>query len=311
MGIDLAEGSEAAPEPTAVSSATTSTTASAQQTEVARAAVAAQSSAQQATADATVSPDAVNLSQTQAAHASIQSAEATSTPGTAKIESVKRSSSTAATASASTDTSATAVEVRIVAAQNATADSTGVVREMAAARTEQGMGHSTDSSASGRSTGNSAQETFAALDSSSAQPSTVWVHAGTRQAEAGYQDPNLGWVGVRAEVSGGTVHASIVPSSASAAESLGQHMTGLNNYLNDQHTPVGSLSMSSPDGQGSSGAGAQSSGQNANSADSSAQQETGSAASARVSSVNSSSTSSESFAYSSTTGEGRLISLVA
>jgi flagellar hook-length control protein FliK len=70
-----------------------------------------------------------------------------------------------------------------------------------------------------------------------------WIHAGSHTAEAGYQDPSLGWVGVRAEVSAGSIHASLVPGSADAAQVLSSHMAGLNNYLAEQHTPVATLTM--------------------------------------------------------------------
>jgi len=103
-------------------------------------------------------------------------------------------------------------------------------------------------------------ETFAALDAGSARGAPAWTHAGPRQAEAGFQDPALGWVGVRAETSGGVVHAAVIPGSAEAAQELSRHMDALGSYLAGEHTPVGSLAMASPggrDGSSSSGAGLQ------------------------------------------------------
>jgi hypothetical protein len=88
-------------------------------------------------------------------------------------------------------------------------------------------------------------DAFAALDLA-ATPSTTWVHAGTHQAEAGYLDPALGWVGVRAQVSGGTVHAAIVPGSAEAAQTLGTHIAGLNNYLAEHHSDFLHVTMTAP-----------------------------------------------------------------
>jgi hypothetical protein len=101
-----------------------------------------------------------------------------------------------------------------------------------------------------------AQETFTTLDSGTAtQPSQPsWLHAGSHTAEAGFVDPSLGWVGVRAEMSGGVVHASVVPGSTDAAATLGGHMPGLNNYLGSQQSPVASLTLASPAGS-DSGAG--------------------------------------------------------
>jgi hypothetical protein len=95
--------------------------------------------------------------------------------------------------------------------------------------------------------GSTAQKTFAALDAENSSGTTTWVHAGTRSAEAGFQDPALGWVGVRADASGGGVHASLVPGSAEAAVTLGGHLAGLNAYLAEQHTPVDSLTLTAPE----------------------------------------------------------------
>lgn len=86
-------------------------------------------------------------------------------------------------------------------------------------------------------------ETFAALDTQPRDGATVWTHTGPQRAEAGFQDPALGWVGVRADSSGGGIHAVIVPDSAQAAQVLGTHMQGLNLHLANQHLPVATLSL--------------------------------------------------------------------
>jgi len=106
--------------------------------------------------------------------------------------------------------------------------------------------------ATGNTTGGSiiapgARDTFAALDAEDAASAPTWVHAGTRSAEAGYEDPALGWVGVRADMSGGGVHASLVPGSADAAQALGSQMAGLNTYLTEHRTPVESLTLAAPE----------------------------------------------------------------
>jgi hypothetical protein len=92
------------------------------------------------------------------------------------------------------------------------------------------------------------RETFAALDAGPAPGTPTWTHAGARQVEAGFADPALGWIGVRADSSGGAVHAALVPGSPEAAQELGGHMDGLNAYLAEQHTPVASLGMATPGG---------------------------------------------------------------
>lgn len=72
---------------------------------------------------------------------------------------------------------------------------------------------------------------FSALDADRTSPAPAWIHAGAHHAEAGYLDPALGWVGVRAEVAGSGVHATVLPGSAEAAQMLGSHIAGLNAYL--------------------------------------------------------------------------------
>ncbi len=88
-------------------------------------------------------------------------------------------------------------------------------------------------------------QTFAALDSTDIETAPNWVHAGARHAEAGFEDPALGWIGVRADQSGGGVHALVVPATAEAAQALGSQMAGLNAHLAESHTPVASLSLGS------------------------------------------------------------------
>jgi putative intracellular protease/amidase len=88
-----------------------------------------------------------------------------------------------------------------------------------------------------------AQDTFAALDEQNPPGSPVWIHTGGNKAEAGFKDPTLGWIGVRAQVDAGGVHASVVTGSALASQALSSNMTNLSAYLDEQHTPVQSLTM--------------------------------------------------------------------
>jgi hypothetical protein len=98
------------------------------------------------------------------------------------------------------------------------------------------------------------RDPFTALDAESAAPPATWIHAGAHQAEAGYLDPALGWVGVRAEAAGNTLHAAIVPGSPEAAQALGGHLAGLNTYLAEHHGQAANLTMAPPEnGQGGSG----------------------------------------------------------
>jgi hypothetical protein len=110
-------------------------------------------------------------------------------------------------------------------------------------------------------TGPDSRETFATLDAASATGRPILIHAAPQRAEAGFRDPALGWVGVRADTSGGVVHAEVVPGSADAAQALGSHLAGLNAYLAEHHTPVETLTLSAPEGEGAGLGSGQSAGQ--------------------------------------------------
>jgi len=95
-----------------------------------------------------------------------------------------------------------------------------------------------------------AQDTFAALDAATSPGTPAWTHAGSQHAEAGFRDPALGWVGVRADLNSGGIHATLVPSSAEAAQALNGHLAGLSTHLVEQQSPVASLTMASPSQSG-------------------------------------------------------------
>jgi hypothetical protein len=92
----------------------------------------------------------------------------------------------------------------------------------------------------------STQNTFSALDQGTSLGTPTWTHAGGQHAEAGFRDPDLGWVGVRADLSTSGIHATLVPNSAEAAQALSGHLAGLSTHLVDQQASVVSLSMASP-----------------------------------------------------------------
>lgn len=96
------------------------------------------------------------------------------------------------------------------------------------------------------SAGNSSpvRETLSALDAADRLPSPIWTHAGARQAEAGYQDEQLGWVAVRAQMGADGIHAAVLPDSAAAAQSLANHLAGLNAHLVEEHVPIAALTLS-------------------------------------------------------------------
>jgi hypothetical protein len=93
----------------------------------------------------------------------------------------------------------------------------------------------------------STADAFAALDAGSTAPAHSWIQAGTHHAEAGYLDPSLGWVGVRAQTSGDSLHASILPGSGEAAQALGGHLAALNSFMADHHGPSSTVTLTSPD----------------------------------------------------------------
>lgn len=102
----------------------------------------------------------------------------------------------------------------------------------------------------------SAGDAFNALDSGTAMPEAKWGPSNAHRAEAGFQDSSLGWVGIRAEVNGAGVHATVSGSSHEAMQVLGGHLDGLAQYLADHRTPVETLTLASPGGHGHSGFGA-------------------------------------------------------
>jgi hypothetical protein len=125
-----------------------------------------------------------------------------------------------------------------------------LVRDLGGARETAGttgnLAHGSNAPATGPGTG----DTFAALDTETTSRTSTWIHADAHRAEAGFQDPALGWVSVRADVGAGGIHASLVPASADAAQALGGHLAGLSAHLTEQHTPVETLTLAAPEGRG-------------------------------------------------------------
>ena len=109
-------------------------------------------------------------------------------------------------------------------------------------------GSGESSGTAGSCAGEATREAFTALDAESASGAPRWIHAGAQRAEAGFQDPTLGWVGVRAEMGGSGVHAALVPGSADAAQALGGHLAGLNAYLAAEHTALDPVTVAAPEG---------------------------------------------------------------
>ncbi len=91
-------------------------------------------------------------------------------------------------------------------------------------------------------------ESSSAIDAGASQPAARWALAGTHRVEAGFDDPSLGWVAVRAQASAGTIHAAVVPSSAEAAEVISSHLGSLNAHLATEGFPIQQVSLLTPEG---------------------------------------------------------------
>lgn len=130
---------------------------------------------------------------------------------------------------------------------NGQMDNTAPARELTAVQAALGNPGEHSGPGAGASEDASRRETFSALDLGSGFGETRWSHATPAHAEAGFQDPALGWVGVRADVLGGGIHAAVVPGSIDAAQALAGHMAGLGAHLAAQHLAVHSVSVATPD----------------------------------------------------------------
>lgn len=141
------------------------------------------------------------------------------------------------------------------------ADASAVARDVADAQKVVGTSSEFAGASTASPSGSSSSETFAALDAGSSTGTPAWIHAGAHQAEAGFHDPTLGWVGIRANTSGGGVHAQLMTDSTDAVQALSSQLTGLSTYLAEHRTPVETLTLTASDG-GSAGWGSdQSAGQ--------------------------------------------------
>jgi len=90
-------------------------------------------------------------------------------------------------------------------------------------------------------------------------PISRWTLAGIHRAEAGFEDPSLGWVSVRAQAGAGGIHAVVVPASDTAAQVLNTHLAGLNAHISTQYEHLSTVTLASSDpGSGNREAGGQS-----------------------------------------------------
>lgn len=92
-----------------------------------------------------------------------------------------------------------------------------------------------------------AQEPFAMIDTIPVHAGAGWTLAGTHRAEAGFQDPALGWVAVRAQEVGGTIHATIVPAASEGVQALSDHLPALIAHMASQSPHLDTISISTSD----------------------------------------------------------------
>lgn len=90
-------------------------------------------------------------------------------------------------------------------------------------------------------------ESNSTLSSASPQLPESWSTIGSHRVEAGYRDPSLGWITVRAQAGPGGIHAAVVPASFEAAQVLGSHLAPLNAFLQDQSLHVNTVRLASPE----------------------------------------------------------------
>jgi hypothetical protein len=216
-------------------------------------------------AAASLGGERVNRGAAAADSASFQSSAALSSVGKAALASAKRTSEQVASRTSHGAGAAEQAEYGNhsgpVQLTGQAADPSTLVRDpVGAHQTTNAIGSNTGSS-TGTASGSRARETFSALDADAGPGTPSWIHAGAQRAEAGFQDPALGWVGVRADMSGGGVHAALVPGSAEASQTLGGHMAGLNAYLAAEHSPVETVTLAMPEGRGAALGADQGSGQ--------------------------------------------------
>ncbi|WP_420239870.1 flagellar hook-length control protein FliK [Telmatobacter bradus] len=145
---------------------------------------------------------------------------------------------------------------------NSANELSSMVREQAAQQAAGNPGPQAAGDAAPR-TAMTAQDTFSALDSGGSGGSHVsWTHTGPQRVEAAFQDPVLGQVSVRADSTGGNVHATLISSTNEGAQALSNHLGELNHFLSQQNSGINSVSVETGGTQNSfAGSGGQQSGQ--------------------------------------------------
>jgi hypothetical protein len=96
------------------------------------------------------------------------------------------------------------------------------------------------------------REPFAAIDAGMNDGAAKWIHTDSHRAEAGFQDPSLGWVSVRAQAGAEGIHAAVMAPTDAAAQVLSSHLAGLNAHMASHYGHVNATTVSTP-GEGWNG----------------------------------------------------------
>jgi hypothetical protein len=90
----------------------------------------------------------------------------------------------------------------------------------------------------------SGRNPFEAIDSQGRVAAGSSTPDAAHELQVGYQDPVLGYVELRAHADGRGVHAALETQSAAAGDALTGHLGALEGWMNERHTPVESLTVS-------------------------------------------------------------------
>jgi len=91
-----------------------------------------------------------------------------------------------------------------------------------------------------------AHEPFMAMDAGVNDGAARWILADSHRAEAGFQDPSLGWISVRAQAGAAGIHAAVMPASETAADVLSGHLAGLNAHMANHYEHMNAVTLSPP-----------------------------------------------------------------
>lgn len=99
------------------------------------------------------------------------------------------------------------------------------------------------------------EDSIEVLDRAVGPNALHWISAGGHRAEAGFRDPSLGWINVRAELGPRGIDVAVVPTCSSAGQVLGSHVELLGAHLEAQGMHVHSVTLTTQDSRLEAGTG--------------------------------------------------------